>query len=205
MRAAANPAAHRALQGTYPGFGAVILKRFFRKNPALEAADSLYTAAADQARQPAFYAQMGVPDTLEGRFEMTALHVWLILRRLRSNDPKSREVAQKLFDVMFASFDDALRELGVGDLVVGKKVRKLAENFYGRAQAYDRALNDDGEKESADKSVLATALARNVYESDDPSLAAPLAEYVRAAAKLIDDQAAAEMTGGNVRYPEVRS
>lgn len=172
------------------------MKRFFRKSPALEGAESLYAAAADQARTPVFYTQMGVPDTVEGRFEMTALHVWLILRQLKGNDPKTRAVTQKVVDVMFASFDDALRELGVGDLVVGKKVRKMAENFYGRVQAYDGALEDDDE-------ALAAALARNVYESADARIAAPLADYVRAAAQLIDDQAPEEMMRGIVLFSEV--
>ena len=196
MRVAANPVVHYGSAGFNPGLQAVILKRFFRKDPALETAEKLFATAADRARAPIFYAEMGVPDTVEGRFEMTALHVWLVLRRLKGKEPGTRTVAQKLFDVMFASFDDALRELGVGDLVVGKKVRKLAENFYGRAQAYDGALKESDE-------ALAKALARNVYESGDAGIAVRLAGYVRRAARSIDDQAPADIAGGLVLFPEV--
>ncbi len=174
----------------------MILKRFFQKDPSLEAAERLFAAAADQAREPAFFADMGVPDTVEGRFEMTVLQSWLILRRLQGGEPGMSAVAQKLFDVMFASFDDALRELGVGDLVVGKKIRKLAENFYGRAQAYSAAIKEDGD-------ALAAALARNVYESEDASVAAPLAEYVLKAAQLIDEQAQGDIMRGVVLFPKV--
>ncbi len=179
-----------------------MFKRLFRKDPALEVGEALFAAASEQSRAPALYEEMGVPDTVEGRFEMTAIHVWLILRRLKGEDRAARDVAQRLFDVMFSSFDDALRELGVGDLVVGKKIRKMAENFYGRVQAYDAAMDAAASRE--DDQGLAAALARNVYESGDPEIAAQLADYVRAAATAIDAQPRADIVRGAVSFPESR-
>ncbi len=160
----------------------------------MEAADALYAAAAEQARAVPFYARLGVPDTVEGRFEMVTLHVWLILRRLKSDQPEARKISQKLFDATFSNFDAALRELGVGDLVVGKKIRKLAENFYGRARAYDAAIAGDGRD-------LPEALARNVYESENEDVAADLAGYVRRAAARLEDQPSSRIAGGIVEFP----
>ncbi len=179
-----------------------MFKRLFRKDAALEAGDSLFAAASEQSRKPAFYEAMGVPDTVEGRFEMTSLHVWLILRKLKGDDRPARKVAQKLFDAMFSSFDDALRELGVGDLVVGKKIRKMAENFYGRVQAYDTAM--ENAEDDAGEEKLAGALARNVYESGRSEIAAELAAYVRKQAAAIDAQARAEIVRGAVIFADVQ-
>ncbi len=180
-----------------------MFRGLFRKNAAVEAGEALFAAASDQSRAPAFYEGMGVPDTVEGRFEMTALHVWLVLRKLKVDDRRARDVAQRLFDAMFSSFDGALRELGVGDLVVGKKIRKMAENFYGRVQAYDAALDEAASDNNA--TALAAALARNVYESEDPQTAMTLADYTRAEAKAIDQQPLAEIIRGVVFFSDVQS
>ena len=174
-----------------------MFERLFRKNPARAAGEALYAAAADQARDPAFYTEMGAPDTVEGRFEMTVLHVWLVMRRLKGADRAVRDAAQSLLDTMFASFDDALRELGVGDLVVGKKIRKMAESFYGRAQAYEEAIAAD----SGDaRASLASALARNVYDTDDADAARALADYVLSAVAAIGAQAQDDILRGEVSF-----
>lgn len=146
----------------------------FRKDPLKEAADALYAAAAEQARRPEFYLSYGVDDTVEGRFEMTALHAWLLLRRLRDAGKDARKLSRALSDVFFAEMDGALRELGVGDLSVGRKIRAMAEAFYGRVAAYETALKEPGESDA-----LASALARNVYGSETPPKARRLADYVR--------------------------
>ncbi len=170
---------------------------FLRKDPSLDAGQALYAAAVEQARRPALYREYGVPDTVEGRFEQIALHVWLILRGLKSDDPAAKKVGQKLFDVMFENLDDSLRELGVGDLIVGKKIRKLAENFYGRIGAYEVALGPE-----AGETDLAAALARNIYDTDDDACAARLARYARASAELIAEQPVSRLAGGIVRFAE---
>ena len=182
---------------------------FFKKDPALDAASALYAAAVDQARAPALYADFGAPDTVEGRFELVALHVYLILRRLKGEDPAAKKVAQKLFDVMFQNMDDSLRELGVGDLSIGKKIRKMAENFYGRVGAYEDALSGGGRDgggqrgdQGGDDDALAAALGRNVFGDEAAPAAAAFARYVRAAAAHIEGQPAARIAGGVVRFPE---
>ncbi len=155
------------------------------KPRASDVAAPLYEAAVRQARDPAFYGSGRVPDTVEGRFECIALHVYLLVRRL-SGDNGDATLAQALFDAFFQDMDAALREIGVGDLVVGKKIKKMGEAFYGRAKAYGDALQVD------DEAVLRRAIARNLLvdaglDDDAPGVAA-LAEYVRAADRALADQ-----------------
>jgi cytochrome b pre-mRNA-processing protein 3 len=133
----------------------------------------LYTAAVQAARQPFFYAKLGVPDTLDGRFDMVGLHAFLLIRRL-SAEPAGQKVAQALFDAMFNDMDVNLREMGVGDLSVGKKVKMMWEAFHGRANAYSEALKSGPD-------VLADALGRNLWPGEDHAdAAARLARLVHA-------------------------
>lgn len=163
----------------------------------MEAGEALYAACVEQALRPDYFKRFSVPDTLEGRFEMVALHVWLVIRRLKGKAHDSGDTGQALFDAMFANLDISLREIGVGDLVVGKKIKKLAENFYGRAGAYEAGLTDD-----ADEATLTEALSRNVYETRDAPGAPLLADYVRRAAAEIEIQPIARLAGGVVRFPD---
>lgn len=172
---------------------------FFKKDPALDAASALYASAVEQARSPVLYAEFGVPDTVEGRFEMVALHVYLLLRRLKAGDSDAKKVGQKLFDVMFQNMDDSLRELGVGDMSIGRKIRKMAENFYGRIGAYENALKSDPKS-----TALALALSRNIFQSDKPELALSLARYVRLVTDDIEKQPMSRIAGGIVRFPETK-
>ncbi len=174
-----------------------MFKALFRKDPSLEAGRALYTAAVEQARSAPLYASLGAPDTVEGRFEMVALHVYLIMRRLKGDDA-ARQVSQHLFDAMFQNMDDSLRELGVGDLQVGKKIRKLAENFYGRIGAYEDALRPDEPQDA-----LARALGRNIFENETAPKAAAFAEYVRKAEQSLAQQPAARIASGIVTFPAV--
>src|SRR5436305_13961508 len=125
------------------------LSRLFRKAPAPE--QRVYEAIVAAARHPRPYAEWAVPDTVDGRFDMISLYLFLVLDRLRGAEAPFR---QRLTDAFFADMDRSLREMGVGDLSVAKKIRKMAESFYGRIAAYDRAMT-----EGAD--ALAAALARN--------------------------------------------
>ena len=127
---------------------------------------------------------------------MITLHVYLVLRCLKGDEAGAPKVGQKLFDAMFQNMDDSLRELGVGDLIVGKKIRKLAENFYGRVGVYETALQPD-----ADSDALAQTLGRNVYLDPDSSSAIKLAEYVRQTAKALKAQPVSRLIGGIVQFP----
>lgn len=124
---------------------------------ARDRAALLYRELVAAARQPVFYAELGVPDTPEGRFEMVALHVALALRRLRAGGADEQAVGQALFDLMFADMDRALRELGIGDLSVGAYVRRMAQNLYARIADLDRPLAE------GNRSAVVAVLRRNAY------------------------------------------
>lgn len=121
----------------------------------------LYGHAVAAARAPIFYVELGVPDTLDGRFDMVSLHAFLLIRRLRALPPPGAALAQAVFDAMFNDMDVTLREMGVGDLGVGRRVRSMWEGFHGRSSVYQEALD------RRDRAALAQALARNVWR--DPS------------------------------------
>jgi cytochrome b pre-mRNA-processing protein 3 len=136
----------------------------------------LYGAAVAAARDPYLYATLGVPDTLDGRFDLVGLYACLLIRRLRHAPDPGPALAQAVFDAMFADMDTNLRELGVGDMSIGKRVRAMWEAFHGRAAAYEAALAE------SDDANLAEAIARNVWRGDVPPAggAAALARLARA-------------------------
>jgi len=146
---------------------------FLRKNPRRGAVDTLYERIAAASRQASLYLALGVPDTLEGRFESLILHALLVLRRLRRLPAPADEVAQDLVDALFRQLDRSLRELGVGDFGVPKRMKKLAQAVYDRAGRYDPALD------AADETALAEALGRNLFDGARPARA--LARYAVAA------------------------
>jgi cytochrome b pre-mRNA-processing protein 3 len=146
---------------------------FLRKNPRRGAVDTLYERIAAASRQASLYLALGVPDTLEGRFESLVLHALLVLRRLRRLPAPADEVAQDLVDALFRQLDRSLRELGVGDFGVPKRMKKLAQAVYDRAGRYDPALD------AADETALAEALGRNLFDGARPARA--LARYAVAA------------------------
>ena len=138
----------------------------FRRRPHERAAYSLYTDAVRAARRPWFYTQLGVPDTLDGRFDLVGLHVFLLVDRLHREAAVGKALAQAVFDAMFADMDFNLREMGVGDMTVGKKVKQMMTAFHGRSAAYAAAF------EAGDDAGLVQALARNVWRGEAPEGAA---------------------------------
>ena len=123
-----------------------------------------YLSIVKQARRPELYATGGAPDNFDGRFDMMALHMHLVLRRLRALGMGRSDIGQDLFDLFFKDMDQAMREAGVGDMGVGKKVQKMVEAFYGRASAYDEvldALPDTNREDMA--SGIYDILSRNLY------------------------------------------
>jgi cytochrome b pre-mRNA-processing protein 3 len=169
----------------------MIFDRLLGARPVKAAARRLHDAAVAQARTPALYARMGAPDTIEGRFELLTLHVILLIERLR--EAGAAQLSQALFDVYVGDLDGALREMGVGDLSVGKKMRKLGEAFYGRAKAYDAAFDDDS-------GALDTVIAR-VILGDEAAPATMLADYVRSVREVLAEQETAAIVAGAVRWP----
>jgi len=173
----------------------MVLGRWFRRKPYEAEARALYLRVVEQARRPAFYAACGVPDSVDGRFEMVALHVFLVLHRLKREHERTADLAQALFDTMFLDMDQSLRELGAGDLGVAPRVKAMAKGLYGRIAAYEAGLEGSDE-------VLATALARNVYGTvrADPVGLAALASYLRREAVALERQATMALMGGEVRF-----
>jgi cytochrome b pre-mRNA-processing protein 3 len=172
------------------------LASLFRRNRHRDAALSLYSAIVAQARAPVFFTGFGVPDTFDGRFELIALHAFLVLNRLKAERPRTAELAQDLFDVMFADFDRGLREMGVGDLGVGRHVKTMAQAFYGRIGAYEAGLAAD------DPASLAEALRRNLYgtvSAADGDVAG-IAQYMRRCAADVATQPIARLIEGIVAF-----
>lgn len=122
-----------------------------------------YNRLVAQARQPIFYTDLHIPDTIDGRFEMILLHVFMIIHLFKGKSETDDQFCQDLFDTLFADMDRNFREMGVGDLSVGKKVKKMAESFYGRAFAYDDAL---AKPETAATDDLTRAILKNIYNSN---------------------------------------
>ena len=145
-----------------------------RRSPHRDTAERLYAALAAQAREPGFFAELGIPDTVDGRFDVLALHAWMVIDRTRL-EADGEALAQALFDVMFGHLDSAVREMGAQDLGVGRRIKVMAEGLHGRALAFRSAMAD------ADPAALDRALHRNVFgrTEPDPAALARLAAYVR--------------------------
>lgn len=174
-----------------------MFKRLFglSRSPNEKIVDSLYDQIVAAARQPRFYADWQVPDTPNGRFEMLSLHMFLFLRRARGGNEALAGIAQETVDAFFTDIDHSLRELGISDMGVPKRMKKLARMFYGRAQAYTEAL------EAGDAGAMSAALARNVVP-DDPAWtgAPPLAAYALAVDRALAAQPDEEIVGGRISF-----
>ena len=171
------------------------LRLFARQRPETNVR-AVYEAIVAAARHPRLYADYGVPDTVDGRYDMIILHLILVLERLKLGVEEGA-LAQRLTDYFFADMDRSLREMGVGDLSVGKKVRRMAEVFYGRARAYAQAL----EAESPD--TLAEALVRNVFpDRAMPGDAERLAGYALSLHERLHKTPIESMLAGGIGFAE---
>ena len=173
----------------------MLLDRLFRPRPALAAGRALYARAVEQSREPALYSDLGAPDTVEGRFEIYSLHVVLLLDRLRGEGGPAVEVSQALFDTYVKALDNALREMGVGDLAVGRKMRKLGEAFYGRGKSYETAF-----AALPDEASLQALLARTVYAEADATSAPRMVSYVLALRAALAGQSAERLLAGEADW-----
>ena len=136
-----------------------------RCKTAKTTAGRLYAAVVTRAREPVFFVKYGVPDTLDGRFDLSTLHAWAVLAHLKA-DPTQKPLAQAFADHLFIGFDEALRELGAGDMAMGRRMKTFADAFYGRLKAYDEAVAS-----AAPLAAMAEALTRNLYRGAQPASA----------------------------------
>lgn len=167
-----------------------------RRHERRQTIERLYGAIVAQARRPAFYIDYAVPDTMEGRFDLIVLHVYLVFRRLAGEAAELRNLGQGVFDRFAQDMDDSLREMGTGDLAVPRRMRTMGEAFYGRAAAYDGALA------ATDEQPLVAALARNVYGGrvDAADAARKLAPYVKDCAAVLAAQDTAAIARGEIKF-----
>ena len=165
-----------------------------RRNRHERAAFQLYGSAVAAARDPYLYTAFGVPDTLDGRFDTIGLYVYLIIRRLTGEPDPGPALAQAVFDAMFLDMDINLREMGVGDLSVGKRNRAMWEAFHGRSAAYAAAWDDPA--------ALAASLARNLWRGGEPPAgsAAALVRSAHGQAACLSEQDIAALLRGEVHY-----
>lgn len=167
-------------------------KASWSRPPVLKAYDRIVT----QARQPVFYVDFEVADTVQGRFDLILLHLVLVLRSVRVH-PEGPAFAQDLFDLFVRDMDRSLREMGVGDISIAKKMKKVGQAFYGRAQRYEEAL------ETLSVDALSEAVARNIYDRDTVSLASRrLAFYGFAAAAGLKDLEPSRLLAGEAEFPD---
>ncbi|TQF28658.1 ubiquinol-cytochrome C chaperone family protein [Bradyrhizobium sp. UNPA324] len=155
--------------------------------------EAIYGMIVTQAREPIFYRDLGVPDTVNGRFDLLLLHLWLLLRRLRTVQ-SATELSQALFDRFCEDMDDNLREMGVGDQTVPKRMRAFGEAFYGRVQAYDQAMEAGGE-------ALAEAICKNILNGTGLDQAKRLAAYARASEAALGQAGEAALLRASFRFP----
>jgi cytochrome b pre-mRNA-processing protein 3 len=155
--------------------------------------DAIYGMIVTQAREPLFYRDLGVADTVNGRFDLIVLHLWMVLRRLREI-AGTAELAQALFDRFCSDMDDNLREMAIGDLAVPKKMQAIGEAFYGRIAAYDMAFTDTPE-------ALAQAISRNILDGGGLENARRLAAYAMTVIATLEQLDAAALASAPWRFP----
>jgi cytochrome b pre-mRNA-processing protein 3 len=178
-----------------------MLKQFLAKRKYGDAAHDLYVAAVNQAREPHFYRDLEVEDSLDGRFDLIIVHVFLVINRLKQlygDNKEAEELSQVMFDIMFGDMDRSLREMGVGDLSVGKKVKAMAKAFFGRVEAYDRGLAEGG-------GALEQALLRNLYRGREPkpeNLTA-MADYMRRQYGHLQSIPGPDLFAGHLSFAEL--
>jgi cytochrome b pre-mRNA-processing protein 3 len=155
--------------------------------------EAIYGMIVTQAREPLFYRNLAVPDTVNGRFDLLVLHLWMVLRRLKPLE-EGTVLSQMLFDRFCDDMDGNLREMGVGDLTVPKRMQAFGEAFYGRTAAYDLALSEGEE-------AMARALCKNILNGAEIEKARRLAIYTGEAIAVLAGLDAATLLGASWKFP----
>ena len=180
--------------------------KLFSKNPHEDAAHALYERIVAQSRNPVFYRDYGVPDSVDGRFEMLLLHAFFVFHRLRGAGEEAKRLGQTLFDLLVFHLDQSVRISGVGDLGAGRKMKAMGQAFYGRSRAYEKGL------EAPTATELREALVRNVYgscreaNSTKPSEAVleELESYMRTNVAALESQSVTDFLAGRLSFEAPR-
>jgi cytochrome b pre-mRNA-processing protein 3 len=173
----------------------------FRRGASPDTISTLYGMIVAQARLPVFYRNYAVADTVNGRFDLLVLHLSIVLARLWQDpgqDPALKQLGQGVFNRFCEDMDDNLREIGIADLKVPKEMTKMGQAYYGRAQAYQAALDAPGDE------ALVETITRNIYAGMPPEPSAPqrLAAYMRQAVGELAKLTAAQLVAGEVKFPD---
>lgn len=168
----------------------------FRKSPDADAVYAVYRAIVAQSRQPLFYAEWGVPDTVTGRFDMISLHMALLFRRMRGENRRDSEFSQAVFDLFFKDMDRSLREMGAGDLAVPKKIRNMGNIFFGLLTSVNEAMD------RGDRPGVEAVLARNLFDGSEAANVGALAAYLEAQFDRIAAQPAEAIAAGRLDLVE---
>ena len=170
-------------------------KLFKLRNRKNKAAMELYSLLVIQARRPYFYSYWGVPDTPDGRYDMIMLHAFLVLHRLKNDHDNTKNMSQALFDIMFKDMDKNLREMGVGDTGISRRIKQMAKAFYGRIAAYEYGLN------SSDNS-LEKAIERNIYRNVPVTQeqVTMLCQYIRQESINLSNQSTRSLLNGRISF-----
>jgi len=171
-----------------------MISSLFNRPKSIGNVPALYLAIVAQSRREAFFRDWGVPDTMTGRFDMISLHMALVLRRLRAEGRNTQHFCQDLFDYFFQDMDRSLREAGVGDLSIGKRIGKMGELFYGLLLNVNRALDAD------DRADMAGVLSRNFFEGETPESLDAFTAYVFDAVRALDEQNPADILSGTLAF-----
>lgn len=171
---------------------------FFRKSTLSEPVYAVYNAIVAQSRREIFYAEWGVPDTLTGRFDMISLHAALVFRRLRSAEKLTKAFSQSVFDCFFHDMDRSLREMGVGDLSVPKRIDKMGALFYGMLSNLSSALD------SGDRAALQGVVSRNFHEGGEHPAQAAFVDYILLNDDMLSTQSIKDIMAGKVEFGNPR-
>ena len=172
-----------------------LFQRLFERRRLQHAADNLYGAIVAQARRPYFYSVLGVPDTVTGRFELLALHMFVFMERMREGPVEP--ITQAVTDTFFREQDLAMREMGVGDMKVPKHMHRLADDFYARSAQYRECID------AHDREGLTGVIAEGILDCDaTDSRARALADYMSAALDLLSGQSEEAFRAGRIVFPD---
>ena len=170
---------------------------FKKKSAQDDQVYAVYNSIVAQSRQVPFYLDMSVPDSVTGRFDMVSLHMCLVLRHLRAESGEMKQFSQRLFDLFFKDMDRSLREMGVGDVSVPKRIQKMGSVFYGLLTKLTEAID------KKDKKTLVDVLNRNIYNAENASDAQKLALYVEKTVEALEGQSKSEIMSGKLTFGEI--